>query len=141
MQSAFTSLKFLQHKKNPQTQIKKPAKNQTPKPEVTYSFMSHLDAPCCWADAPQFRLTAPSAVLTLGFFQEKTDTCQIVKFSSGETSAGYLEAVWTSFSFVTKETWALLCGSETRIFILIEEILPPTPLNFFVKRILLTESI
>lgn len=33
--------------RNPEPQTKNPRKNQPPKPEVTYSFPLHLDAPCC----------------------------------------------------------------------------------------------
>lgn len=52
----------------------KPTKQQQ-NPWVTYNLMSHGDAPCCCAGAPQFGLRAPSAVLTFGLFQEASDTC------------------------------------------------------------------
>lgn len=39
---------------------------------------------------------------------------------------------WSGFSFVAKETQALIYGGEIRIFASIEEILPHFPLNFFV---------
>lgn len=48
---------------------------------------------------------------------------------------------WSGFSFVAKETRALIYGDETRIFALIEEVFPPFPLNFFVMRILPSKSI
>lgn len=48
---------------------------------------------------------------------------------------------WSGFSFVAKETRALIYGGETGIFALIEEILPHFPLNFFVMRVLPSKSI
>lgn len=87
--------------------------------------MLHLGSPCCSAAAPQFRLTAPSAVLTLGLFQGETGTCSKLSFQMEKPQLVIFR--WSGFSFVAKETRALLYGGETRIFILTEEILSPFP--------------
>lgn len=101
--------------------------------------MLHLDSPYCGTAAPQFRLTAPSAVLTVGIFQGETGISSKLSFWIEKPQLVVLR--FSGFSFVAKETRALLYGGEIRIFILIEEMLPPFPLDFFVKIILLSKSI
>lgn len=70
---------FCQSQMTPTAQ-NKPDKKPTPKSQVTYSFMLHLDSPCFGAAAPQFRLTAPSAVLALGLFQGETGISSKLSF-------------------------------------------------------------